>query len=235
VLWLAVAVILAVAIGVGTALALNKNNDHETAANAGNTSSGTPTSTTIGSTAGTGVPDTTTTYKSVNALNDPTTVLPSGWSAKTVTAAAVGSPAVTGFTIDLPPGWKEQRSGIQTNFYGPDNMLLTVDLSAQSTSDMIAAANSVEKQAVAGGTYPDYKQVAIDPVPVRHTHGAVWKFTWNRDGTPYTADDIFYHAPTSAGTQDYALYFRSPTSNFSKETLPAIESILRTFQIVITS
>ena len=114
-------------------------------------------------------------------------------------------------------------------------MKFEVDLTSQDTTDMVAAAHNVEKQAVASGKYPGYKQVAIDPVPVRHTNGAVWKFHWNHQGVQYTADDIFYHAPTSAGAQDYAFYFRSPSSNFDKETLPTIEQILSSFQIVTTS
>ena len=126
VIWLAVAVIIAAAIGVGTALALNKNKTNETAANAGNTSTaggtGTPTPS---------VADTPSGYKSVDALNDPSTVLPSGFTSYTVTAADAGSPAVAGFTIDIPPGWKEQRSGLVTNFLGPDNMKFEVDMSPQ--------------------------------------------------------------------------------------------------------
>ena len=228
VIWLAVAVIIAAAVGVGLALTLN-NSTNENAANAGNTSTA----------GGTGSPtpsvaDTQTTYRSVNALNDPSTALPSGWKSYTVTAAEVGSPAVAGFAIDLPPGWTEeaQRSGMETFFDGPDNMKLGIDMSPQSTADMITAAHSVEQQAIASGKYPGYKQVAIDPVPVRHTQGAVWKFHWIHDGVQYTADDIFYHAPTSAGAQDYALYFRSPSTDFNNTTIPAMQQILPTFQIV---
>ena len=50
-------------------------------------------------------------FKSVDALNNPSTALPSGWRHATVTAADLGAPAVAGFSIDLPPGWTEQRSG----------------------------------------------------------------------------------------------------------------------------
>jgi hypothetical protein len=221
-----VAVIIAAALGVGTALALNKNKTNENAANAGNTSTaggtGTPTPS---------VADTPSGLNSVDALNNPSTVLPSGYSSYTVTAADAGSPAVAGFSIDVPTSWKEQPKGVETWFYGPDNMLLIVDMSSQDTSDMVTAANNVKQQALANGTYPGYKQATLRQVPVRHTWGAAWKFHWIRNGIPYTADDIFYHAPTSAGAQDYAFYFRSPSSNFDK-TLATIEKILPTFQIV---
>jgi hypothetical protein len=226
VIWLAVAVIIAAAIGVGTALALNKNKTSENAANAGNTSTaggtGTPTPS---------VADTPSGLNSVDALNNPSTVLPSGYTSYTVTAADAGSPAVAGFSIDVPTSWKEQPKGVETWFYGPDNRLLIVDMSSQDTSDMVTAANNVKQQALANGTYPGYQQETLRQVPVRHTWGAAWKFHWSRNGIPYTADDIFYHAPTSAGAQDYAFYFRSPSSNFHK-TLATIEKILPTFQIV---
>jgi hypothetical protein len=87
---------------------------------------------------------------------------------------------------------------------------------------------------VATGKYPGYKRVAINQVPVRHTNGAVWKFHWiHGANVQYTADDIFYRdASTSAGAQDYALYFRSPSSNFDNKTIPMMQQILPTFQIV---
>jgi len=228
VLWLAVAVILAVGIGIAAALTLNKNNN-ESAANAGNTNNGgagTPTPS---------VADTPSHYHSVDALNAPSTVLPAGFTSYTVTAADAGSPVVAGFTIDVPSNWTEKRAGLQTWFYGPNNTLLMIDLSPQDTSDMVAAAHNVEQQAMANGTYPGYKQVAIDRVPVRHTWGAVWKFHWIHDGAQATADDIFYHAPTSKGAQDYAFYFRSPSTAFSKKTIPTMRQVLPTFQIVTTS
>ena len=159
-------------------------------------------------------------------------MLPSGWTSYTVKAADAGSPSVAGFTIDLPPGWTEQRERRGNRFNGPDNMRFEVDMAPQSTADMVAAAHNVEQQAVAKGTYPGYKQVAIDPVPLRHTHGAVWKFHFIRQGVQYTADDIFYHAPTSAGAQDYAFYFRSPSSIFDDKTIPTMQQVLPTFQIV---
>jgi hypothetical protein len=226
VVWLAAAVIIAAAIGVGAALALNRPKTNENAANAGNTgtagSTGTPTPS---------VANTPSGLNSVDALNNPSTVLPSGYVSYTVTAAEAGSPAVAGFTIDVPKGWTEQRNALVTTFLGPGNMKFEVDMSPQSTPDMVTAAQNVEQQAVANGKYRNYQRVTLKQVTVRHTYGAAWKFHWIPNGVQYTADDIFYHAPTPAGAQDYAFYFRSPSSNFGK-TLSTIEKILPTFQIV---
>ena len=221
--WLVVAVILAAAVGVGAALALNHHNG-------GGSPNGTQSS---GSAF---VADTPTGFKSVDALNKLSAVLPSGWSHVTVTAADAGAPAVAGFSIDLPPGWTEQRSNLATNFTGPDDMLVTVDLTPQNTTNMLAAATSIEQESIAEHKFPGYKRVNLQEVPVRNTRGAIWKFTWTPSTGPgLIADDIFFARATSAGTQDYAIYIRSPQSTFSGTALPVFDQILPTFETVPAS
>ena len=212
--WLVVAVLVAAAIGVGAALALNGNGGS-------------------GSASGT-VQDIVTNFQSVDALNSPSTALPAGWRTVTLQPAAVGSTA--GFSVDLPPGWTETRSGMATDFTGPGDMLLTVDLSAQGTSDMLTAAQDIEhQQVVVNKKFPGYQQKNLQAVAVRNTEGAFWKFTFKPAATEYVADDILFAKPTSAGTQDYAIYIRAPESNFSKTALPLFDEILPTFQTVPAS
>ena len=221
--WLAVAVIIAAAVGVGAALALNHHNG-----------GGSPTGTQ--STGSAFVEDTPSGFKSVDALNNRSTALPSGWWHATETAADLGAPAVAGFSIDLPPGWTEQRSGLATTFKGPGDMLVTVDLTPQNTTNMLAAATGVEHADVAKGRFPGYKRINLQEVPVRHTRGAIWKFSWTQPGDPpFVADDIFFAKVTTAGTQDYAIYIRSPQSTFSGTALPLFDRILPTFQTVPAS
>jgi eukaryotic-like serine/threonine-protein kinase len=217
IIWLAAAVIAAAAIG--TALALSQNGSN------GNTGAGN-TPTTVPS-----VADTTTSFLSVNALNDPSTVLPAAdWSTETVTAADAQSTAA-GFSIDVPPGWTEKRDGLATDFSAPGSLLFEVDLTQQSTSDMLTAAREVK----AGSHLRDYKQLNLVAEPVRHTEGAVWKFEWTpAGGVQYTADDIFFAQPTSAGVQDYAVYIRSPSGTFGS-SLSVFDKMLRTFQTVPAS
>jgi hypothetical protein len=216
ILWLVVAVIVAAAIGVGTALALN-NND-----NAANTSS---------AGAVPSVADTPTGFKSVDALNNPSTALPAGWSTQTVTAADAHS-AAAGFSIDVPPGWTETRKNLATDFTGPGDLLLEIDLTKQPTSNMLTAARQVE----AASHFRDYKRLNLQAEPVKHAEGAVWKFNWTpAGGVPLTVDDIFFAQPTSAGVQDYAVYIRSPSSTFGSTSLPLFDKILQTFQTVPAS
>jgi hypothetical protein len=217
--WLVVAVAIAIAIGVGTALAMTSSNGGSTGAG------GSPT--TVPS-----VPDTPTSFQSVNALNNPSTALPaSDWSTKTVTSADAGSSAA-GFSIDVPPGWTETSNELATDFNGPGNQLLEVDLTEQPTANMLSAASQV----AAASHFRDYSQVALTAVPVRNAEGAVWKFSWTptAGGAQWTADDIFFAQSTPAGVQDYAVYVRSPSGTFAS-SLPLFDEMLRTFQTVPAS
>jgi eukaryotic-like serine/threonine-protein kinase len=221
--WLVVAVIIAAAVGVGAALALNRHNG-----------GGSPNA--KQSTGSAFVADTPTGFKSVDALNNPSAVTPSGWWHATATAADLGAPAVAGFSLDLPPGWTEQRDGQATNFTGPGDMLVTVDLTPQNTTNMLGAATSIEHESLAEHKFPGYKRVNLQEVPVRNTRGAVWKFTWTpATGPGLVADDIFFAKATPAGTQDYAIYIRSPQNTFSGTALPLFDQILQTFETVPAS
>jgi hypothetical protein len=227
-LWGVVAVAVAAAIGVGTALALNHNS------NSGNNHGGS-----TGSTQPTTLPsveDTKTGFLSVDALNNPSTALPgTGWTTQTVTKAQAGSTAA-GFSIDVPPGWIEKQSsnGLVTDFIGPDNQLVEVDLTQQSTTDMLAAATQVKNASVS--KFPGYVQKNLQAEPVRHAEGAVWKFTWTPSaGQQFTVDDIFFAQATSGGVQDYTIYLRSPSDTFGIKSLPLFDKMLATFQTVPAS
>ena len=217
ILWLVVAVIVAAAVGVGTALALN-NNGGGTGAGGASAAGAVPS-----------VADTPTGFKSIDALNNPSTALPAAdWSTQTVTAAAVHS-AAAGFSIDVPPGWTKTTKGLATDFKGPGDLLLEVDLTQQSTSNMLTAAKQVE----AATHFRDYKRLNLQREPVRHAQGAVWKFNWTpAGGVKLTVDDIFFAQQTSAGVQDYAVYLRSPSNTFGSKSLPLFEKMLQTFQTV---
>ncbi len=211
--WLAAAVVVAAAVGVGAALALNDNPN-----NAGNSTEN--------------VPDTPSGLQSVDALNNPTTTVPSGFQPVTVQASDAHSTA--GFSLDLPPGWQEHRNGLATDFTGPGDLLLEVDLTPQPTTDMLAAATTLEHERVTvDHAFPGYKRDTLKQVPVRNTEGAVWKFTWTpANSAGLVADDILFRKQTSAGPQDYAVYIRSPQATFGKTSLPLFNQILRTFQTV---
>ena len=216
--WLAAAVVAAAAIGVGAALALHGNSSNGGTADPGTSSAA--------------VPDTPSGLQSVDALNNPTTAVPVGWRPVALQASDLNSTA--GFSLDLPPGWTETRKGLATDFTGPGDLLVEVDTTPQQTTDMLAAATTLEHQRVTvANAFPGYKRDTLKSVPVRNTEGAVWKFTWTPPGHPQNvADDILFRKQTSAGAQDYAIYIRSPSSTFGNTSLPLFVQILRTFQTI---
>jgi hypothetical protein len=221
------AVLIAAAAGAGTALALSHGGGPGSAPNAAG--AGTQQPTPVPS-----VPDTVTGFKSVDALNDPSTALPgANWTTQTITRTDVDS-AAAGFSIDVPPGWKETPQGLGTDFTGPGGLLLEVDLTQQNTSDMLTAAGQVESES--RPHFPGYKRFNLQAEPVRHAEGAVWTFQWTpAGGVRETADDIFFAQSTASGVQDYAIYIRSPSSVFSFKALPLFDEMLRTFQTVPAS
>jgi eukaryotic-like serine/threonine-protein kinase len=218
--WLAVAVVAAAGVGVGAALALN-----------GHSSGGNGSSVSAGS-----VPDTLSSLKSVNALNNPTTAVPQGWQTVTLSSSDLGSTA--GFSVDLPPGWQVNRKNTATDFTAPrGDLLFEVDVTPQLGTNMLAVATTLEHERVdVAHAFPGYKRLNLQEVPVRNTAGAVWKFSWTpANGPGLVADDILFRKQTSAGWQDYAVYIRSPQSTFSGTSLPLFDRILRTFQTVPAS
>jgi hypothetical protein len=207
------AVVIAAAAGGGAALALRHH----------------PETTGSGTTANTVKPSPKTPFGSVNALNTPSTALPSGWTTDMVRPSDTGTAG--GFSIDVPPGWSETRSGLRTHFDGPNGMFLEVDLTPHTYQNMVAEAQYIKKQSLAKGSFPGYHQNHLQGVPVRGTQGSFWQFTWTPAGDlKQLTDDILFILPTSAGPQSYAIYFRAPNSGWNATYLPLFEQMLHTFQ-----
>jgi len=211
------AIVIAAAIGAGLAFALGHHGNNTNLSNASNNTVTYPAGFTPAPT--------------VVALDHPSSVLPTGWTTYTVTAAQAGTKA--GFSIDLPPGWTEQRDGYATLFFGPGNEFMDVDLTTHTYSDMLTEAKYIEQSSML--SHPGYRRWRLDREPVLGTNGAFWKYTYdNSAGITLQANDILFIKPTPAGDQSYAIEFR--TSNAAWDaTVPRWEKILRTFQTVPAS
>jgi hypothetical protein len=225
-LWLLVAVIVAIAIGVGAALMLNAGGSGTNTDAGLKASDGTSQSASMPP----AMADSSTGVQAVDALNSPSTQLPgASWTTQTVTKAQAGSIAA-GYSIDVPPGWTEQQVGLATNITGPNGQVVEVDLTQQATADMLAAETQVEQETIPKS--PGYQRLTLKAVPVRHTQGSVWEFTWVPAQKPQTtAQDIFFAQNTSGGVQDYAVLVSAPSSSFNAQ-LPTFDKMLQTFQVV---
>jgi tRNA A-37 threonylcarbamoyl transferase component Bud32 len=205
---------LAAAIGAGAAFAL-----HSHGAGQGTSGSGTSA-------------DPKTNFLSVNALNEPSAVAPSGWSSYRFSAAEAGS-AAAGFAIAVPPDWKESVQGLRTYFYSPGDATLEIDLTPHVYGDMVKEARFIERRAAP--KFTGYKLRALQAVPVRSTDGAIWQFNQTSNSELMITDDILFIKPTPAGSQSYATLIEAPSAGWSGRYLPVFDEILRTFQTVPAS
>jgi eukaryotic-like serine/threonine-protein kinase len=207
------AIVIAAAIGAGLALALGHHGStNNNVSDASNNTAAYP----VGFVAA----------PTVVALDHPSSVLPTGWTTYTVTPAEAGTKA--GFSIDLPPGWTEQRNGYATFFYGPGNEFVDVDLTTHVHSNMVAEAKYIEQGSLP--SHPGYHRWRLDREPVLGTNGAFWKYTYfNSAGVKLQANDILFIKPTPAGDQSYAIEFRTSDAAWDA-TVPRWEKILRTFK-----
>ncbi len=166
---------------------------------------------------------------SIQALDTPSTIVPAGWATENVQPSG----AAAGFSIAVPPGWTETRSGLVTEFTSPDGArLLDIDLTPHTYTNMVTEAKAVESNDLLAGRFADYHRAALKAAPVRGTTGAFWQFTFIRGDVKTRADDILFIMPTSAGSQSYAIYFRAPDSGWNGTNLPLFEKMLHTFQTV---
>jgi hypothetical protein len=209
-----IAILVAAAIGAGAALALRHHNSSGSGSSAGNTGN---------------VVTTKTAFGSVNALNNPSSTVPAGWTVEKVQPSDANTTA--GFSIDVPPGWGVQHGGKATHFTGPKGLFMNIDLTAHTYSDMVAEATYIERQSMP--SHPGYTRVHLQGVPIRGTHGAFWQYTWTPAGSvKLLADDILFIKPTPAGTQSYAIEIKGYNSGWGQRWLPMFKQILSTFQTV---
>jgi hypothetical protein len=218
------AAVLAAAIGAGAAFALHHNGGGSGTSGSGTSGSGTGGS---GTTA-----DPATGFRSVDALNQPSTAVPAGWSSTQVTASQANSTAA-GFAIDVPPDWKVARNGLATNFYGPSGMNFEIDLTPHTYDNMTKEAKYIARRS--SPKFTGYQPLALQEVPVRSTRGALWQFKQTIGAVLTVADDIVFIKPTQAGSQSYAVFIQGPDAGWGSKYLPVFEQILHTFQTIPAS
>jgi hypothetical protein len=163
----------------------------------------------------------------VNALNDPSSTIPAGWTVEKVQPSAANTTA--GFSVDIPPDWSVRRAGPTTHFIGPNGLVMNIDLRAHTYPNMVTEATYIERQSLVN--HPDYTRVHLQAVPIRGTTGAFWQYTWMPQGSvKLLADDILFIKPTTAGSQSYAIEIKGYSTGWGQRWLPMFKQILSTFQ-----
>ena len=103
---------------------------------------------------------------------------------------------------------------------------MLVDLTPHTYQNMAQEAQYIEAKSRA--KFPGYQRVNLEPLTIRGTPGAFWKFTWTDNGVPQTALDLLFVLNTASGQQSYALYATAPTSMW-QQLQPVFDEELRTF------
>jgi eukaryotic-like serine/threonine-protein kinase len=212
---LVVLAVLGAAAGAATIVLLN------------NHTPGSPTSGSSSSANTTTLPPASTAPQIVNAINAPSTALPSGWT--TFTHQAAGG-ETAGFRIGYPAAWTPSTSGNQTYLRDPSaNVNMLIDLTPHTyPNDMLREAQFIKSQSLDQNRFPGYTQLGLASTTVRGTRGAYWKFTWVNNGTSQEAIDLLFVLQTKAGPQSYALYMTAPTSAWN-QWRPTFDAEVETF------
>ena len=213
---LVVLAVLGAAAGATTIVLLN--NHHTPGSPTGGSSSSAGTTT---------LPPASTAPQIVNAINAPSTALPSGWT--TYTHQAAGG-ETAGFTIGYPASWMPSTSGNQTYLRDPSaNVNMLIDLTPHTyPNDMLREAQFIKQQSLDQNRFPGYTQLGLASTTVRGTRGAYWKFTWVNNGTSQEAIDLLFVLQTKTGPQSYALYMTAPTSAWN-QWRPTFDAEVETF------
>jgi hypothetical protein len=202
-----VAVVVAAVAVVAIVLAMHRSTTSQAARN-GPTTRTSPVSST-----GAIPPLTKDTPGVIVAIDQPSTTLPTGLTAQSFPPSQTGTMA--GFSMAVPPGWQARQqpgSPKQVFYKAPDGVsFVEVELTAQHTSDMVAALQSIRMQAMAQNRFPGYKLLDFAAQDVLRTRGALWRFDWvNASGVQMRVDDMLFTLPTKNGPQAYAIYMTTP-------------------------
>ena len=159
------------------------------------------------------VADTPTSFKSVDALNNPSTALPAGWSTQTVTAADANS-AAAGFSID-------RAARLEGNPQEPGHRLHRTRRPAARGRPYAAAdrRHARRGQASRGGRLISRLQ-ARQPAGrsgQEHRGRRVEVQLDARGRRPVHRRRHLVRKQTSAGVQDYAIYIRSPQQHVQRQ------------------
>jgi serine/threonine protein kinase len=158
----------------------------------------------------------------VTAINETSSgSLPTGYTTYPVPASADEK---AGFSVAAPTSWKASTKGNQTYLTSPTpNVNLLIDLTAHTyPNNMLREATYIRNESLAADRFPGYRQLGLARLTIRGQPGAYWKFTWDDAGVELEAIDLLYVAPTSAGSQSYALYLTAPASIWNQAQVKSV-------------
>ena len=130
----------------------------------------------------------------------------------------------------VPNGWQASSHGLITDFADPvGHVSMQVDLSPFEAVTAPGEVSLLEQQALTDDSLPGYHLVALRPVLLHGSLGAVWEFTWQDPGIGrLDVLDVLFKERTLAGRQACKLQVSGPTADLATSRAIFAEA-LRTF------
>ena len=146
---------------------------------------------------------------------------PAGYRWYQVSAASSGTTA--GFLIAVPAAWATTRQGPASYQRPPSGSGgIEISLAPFAYARPLLEARHLQAEAIARGTYPGYRLIAIGEGSLLGFPDAAWRFSWQDGATRTGVLVLLISAYTAAGTQPYVLAVSAPSGTF-----PAAEAAFR--------
>ncbi len=142
--------------------------------------------------------------------SQPTTSAPQSSATSNTPEENAGAPAgfvhyedPTGFSVDVPEGWEQQRDGTRVDFRDPDSArFLRIDQTNEPKDD--PKADWEQQEQARQDDLPNYQRIKIEEVDYRDWPAADWEFTIGEN------THVLNRGFVTDDSHGYALYLSAP-------------------------
>jgi tRNA A-37 threonylcarbamoyl transferase component Bud32 len=154
--------------------------------------------------------------------------LPAGYRWYTRPVGTAGAP---GFTMAAPAGWQAHRRGAATYLRNPaSGGIIGVTLTPATAGGPVREARTLERAALARGTFTSYRRIAITPILLRGRLAGAWRFSYRPPGAGVMQGLVVITQVTApGGDRPYELMAAAPTASWP-QTRNAFAEAARTFR-----
>ena len=142
-----------------------------------------------------------------------------------------GTAGAPGFTMAAPAGWQAHRRGAATYLRNPaSGGIIGVTLTPATAGGPVREARTLERAALARGTFTGYRRIAITPILLRGSLAGAWRFSYRPPGAGVMQGLVVITQVTApGGDRPYELMAAAPTASWP-QTRNAFAEAARTFR-----
>ncbi|MFF5229024.1 protein kinase [Dactylosporangium sp. NPDC000521] len=141
--------------------------------------------------------------------------LPAGW---------VDYHDPSGFSVYVPAGWRQSKEGTMVYFRG-NGRVLGIDQTDKPKSDPVRDWQTQRDSRVAGGDFPGYVEIHIQPVQYFVT-AADWEFTFAKNGTRQHVNN---RGVVTSPKQAYGFYWQTTDADWAAAR-PDLDLVFASFR-----